>query len=296
VRLGLDIGGTKTLGVVLDDDGEIRAEVREPTALGAAGVVASAGAVVDALRAATGEPLDGTVGVGIPGLVDRERGEVKHAVNLGLEGGVLPLGDLLGDRLGIRAVIENDVNAASLGAAALSGDSDLVYLSIGTGLAAGLVLDGLLRRGVHGAAGEVGHLPVDPHGAVCSCGQRGCLETIASGSALEAAWPAGDVPAAQALFAAARAGDEKAIQLRDDFAAGVASAVRALSLSVDPPTIVLGGGVAQLGEPLRVAVAQALLDQATTSPFLASLDLAGRLRVVPADYPAAAVGAALLGG
>jgi glucokinase len=296
VRLGLDIGGTKTLGVVLDDDGEIRAEVREPTALGAAGVVASAGAVVDALRAATGEPLDGTVGVGIPGLVDRERGEVKHAVNLGLEGGVLPLGDLLGERLGIRAVIENDVNAASLGAAALSGDSDLVYLSIGTGLAAGLVLDGRLRRGVHGAAGEVGHLPVDPHGAVCSCGQRGCLETIASGSALEAAWPAGDVPAAQALFAAARAGDEKAIQLRDDFAAGVASAVRALSLSVDPATIVLGGGVAQLGEPLRVAVAQALLDQATTSPFLASLDLAGRLRVVPADYPAAAVGAALLDG
>jgi glucokinase len=297
VKLGLDIGATKTLGVVLDDDGALRAEVREPTVPGAAGVVASAGAVVDALRAATGDPLDGTVGVGIPGLVDGERGEVKHAVNLGLEGDVLPLGDLLRERLGIRAVIENDVNAASLGAAALSGDSDLIYLSIGTGLAAGLVLDGRLRSGVHGAAGEVGHLPVDPQGAVCSCGQRGCLETIASGSALEAAWPtSGDVPPAEALFTAARAGDEKAIQLRDDFAAGVASAVRALSLTVDPATIVLGGGVAQLGEPLRVAVAQALLDQATTSPFLASLDLAGRLRVVPADYPVAAVGAALLDG
>ncbi|MBB3045134.1 ROK family protein [Nocardioides soli] len=295
MKLGLDIGATKTLGVVLDDDGKIRAEVRERTERGAGGVVESAGRVVDALRAATGDPLTGPVGVGVPGLVDVEHGAVKHAVNLGLDGDFVPLGDLLGERLGVRAVIENDVNAASLGATALSGDQDLIYLSIGTGLAAGLVLDGRLRRGVHGAAGEIGHVPVDPHGALCSCGQRGCLETIASGSALAAAWPSGDVPPAQALFAAAQAGEEKAIQVRDEFAAGVASAVRVLSLAVDPATIVLGGGVAQLGDPLRVAVAQALLDQAASSPFLASLDLAGRIRVVPADYPVAAVGAALLG-
>lgn len=295
MKLGLDIGATKTLGVVLDDDGKIRAEVRERTERGAGGVVESAGRVVDALRAATGDRLTGPVGVGVPGLVDVEHGAVKHAVNLGLDGDFVPLGDLLGERLGVRAVIENDVNAASLGATALSGDQDLIYLSIGTGLAAGLVLDGRLRRGVHGAAGEIGHVPVDPRGALCSCGQRGCLETIASGSALAAAWPSGDVPPAQALFAAAQAGEEKAIQVRDEFAAGVASAVRVLSLAVDPATIVLGGGVAQLGDPLRVAVAQALLDQAASSPFLASLDLAGRIRVVPADYPVAAVGAALLG-
>ncbi|WP_252274839.1 ROK family protein [Nocardioides sp. LMS-CY] len=295
MKLGLDIGATKTLGVVLDDDGKIRAEVRERTERGAGGVVESAGRVVDALRAATGDPLTGPVGVGVPGLVDVEHGAVKHAVNLGLDGDFVPLGDLLGERLGVRAVVENDVNAASLGATALSGDQDLIYLSIGTGLAAGLVLDGRLRRGVHGAAGEIGHVPVDPQGALCSCGQRGCLETIASGSALAAAWPSGDVPPAQALFAAAQAGEEKAIQVRDEFAAGVASAVRVLSLAVDPATIVLGGGVAQLGDPLRVAVAQALLDQAASSPFLASLDLAGRIRVVPADYPVAAVGAALLG-
>ena len=82
---------------------------------------------------------------------------------------------------------------------------------------------------------------------------------------------------------------------RDRFAAGVAGAIRVLCLAVDPRTVVLGGGVAQLGEQLRVAVAAALDDQAATSPFLASLDLAGRLRVVPSDYPVAAVGAALLG-
>jgi glucokinase len=293
--VGLDIGATKTLGLVVDGSGTIRAEVREATEPGADGVVRTAQRVVEALRAATGEQLTGTVGVGIPGLVDVERGAVKHAVNLGVDGDWLPLADLLGARLGVPVVVENDVNAATLGAVALSGEDDLVYLSIGTGLAAGLVLEGRLRRGDHGAAGEIGHVPVDPAGALCQCGQRGCLETIASGSAIAAAWPSGDVPAAQALFAAAQSGDPKAIDARDRFADGVASALRVLCLTVDPRTVVLGGGVAQLGEQLRVAVAAALLDQAATSPFLASLDLAGRLRVVPSDYPVAAVGAALLG-
>lgn len=295
VRLGLDIGATKTLGLVLDDDGAIRAEVREPTEPGADGVVRTAARVVDTLRSAVDEPWTGPVGVGVPGLVDVERGAVKHAVNLGLDGDWVPLGDQLGDRLGAPVVVENDVNVASLGAAALSGEDDLVYLSIGTGLAAGLVLDGRLRRGVHGAAGEIGHVPVDPSGAWCQCGQRGCLETVASGSAIAAAWPSTDLPPAQALFAAAQAGDEKAIAVRDRFAVGVADAIRVLTLAVDPRTIVVGGGVAQLGEQLRVVVAAALLDQAASSPFLASLDLAGRLRVVPADRPVAAVGAALLG-
>jgi glucokinase len=293
--VGLDIGATKTLGLVVDATGTIRAEVREATEPGAEGVVATAQRVVEALRAATGEPLTGTVGVGIPGLVDVERGAVKHAVNLGVDGDWLPLADLLGTRLGVPVVVENDVNAATLGAVALSGEDDLVYLSIGTGLAAGLVLQGRLRRGDHGAAGEIGHVPVDPSGALCQCGQRGCLETIASGSAVAAAWPSGDVPPAQALFAAAQSGDPKALAARDRFAEGVAGAVRVLSLTVDPRTVVLGGGVAQLGEQLRVAVAAALRVQAATSPFLASLDLAGRLRVVPSDYPVAAVGAALLG-
>lgn len=295
VNVGLDIGATKTLGLVVDDAGGIVAEVREATEPGADGVIRTAARVVEALRAATGADLPGTVGVGMPGLVDTERGAVKHAVNLGVDGDWLPLGDLLSAKLGVPVVVENDVNAATLGAVAMSGEDDLVYLSIGTGLAAGLVLQGRLRRGEHGAAGEIGHVPVDPSGVLCQCGQRGCLETIASGSALAAAWPSGDVPPAQALFAAAQSGDPEAVAARDRFADGVASAVRVLALAVDPRTIVLGGGVAHLGEPLRAVVAEALLQQAATSPFLASLDLAGRLRVVPSDYPVAAVGAAMLG-
>ena len=295
LSVGLDIGATKTLGLVADAHGTIRAEVREPTIPGAEGIVVTASRVVEALRKATDEELTGAVGIGVPGLVDVEQGAVKHAVNLDVDGDWFPLRTLLADRLGVPVIVENDVNAAALGAVALSGKEDLVYLSIGTGLAAGLVLGGRLRRGNHGAAGEIGHLPVDPEGAPCQCGQRGCLETIASGSALAAAWPSGDVPPAQALFAAAAAGDLKAVEVRHRFASGVADAVRALSLAVDPQTVVLGGGVAHVGEALRLAVAEALLEQAAASPFLASLDLAGRLRVVPSDFPVAALGAAQLG-
>jgi predicted NBD/HSP70 family sugar kinase len=287
--IGLDIGATKTLGVLVDPDGRVLAQVREATEPGADGIVRTAERVVAHLGAAA------SVGLGIPGLVDVERGAVKHAVNLGVDGAWLPLRAELEARLGLPVAVENDVNVATLGAVALSGIRDLVYLSIGTGLAAGLVLDGVLRRGATGAAGEIGHVPIDPNGAVCQCGQRGCLETVASGRALAEAWPATTEPNAQALFAAAAAGDPRAIEVRDRFAAGVADAVRTLCLAVDPATVVLGGGVAHLGAALVSAVSEALTAQAASSPFLASLELASRIRVVPADQPVAAIGAALLG-
>jgi glucokinase len=287
--IGLDVGATKTLGVLVDEQGRVLEQVREATEPGAAGVVRTVELVVAHLGAA------GSVGLGIPGLVDVERGAVKHAVNLGLDGVWVPLREQLEQRLGLPVSVENDVNVATLGAVALTGIRDLVYLSIGTGLAAGVVLDGTLRRGASGAAGEIGHLPTDPNGARCQCGQRGCLETVASGRALAEAWPSGDRPPAQSLFAAASAGDVRAVVVRDRFAAGVADAVRALCLSVDPASVVLGGGVAQLGAPLLEAVAGALRAQATSSPFLASLELAGRIQAVPPDQPVAAIGAAMLG-
>ena len=159
--VGLDIGGTKTHGVVLDEDGSILAQVRKSTRPGADGVVDTAERVFEALRTATGLPLDGRVGVGVPGLVDGERGILRHAVNLDVNGDDLPLRDLLAERLAVPVVLENDVNAAALAARALVEADDVVYLSVGTGLAAGLVIDGRLRRGEHGAAGEIGHLPVD---------------------------------------------------------------------------------------------------------------------------------------
>jgi predicted NBD/HSP70 family sugar kinase len=292
---GLDIGASKTLAVAIADDGRVLAQVRASTEAGPDGVLRTAEEVVHRLRDATGHGPTWPVGVGVPGLVDSGNGSVKHAVNLGLDGDWLPFGTRLAERLDHEVALENDVNAAALGAAAVCGVRDLALLSIGTGLAAGLVLDGRLRRGMHGAAGEIGHVPVDPTGLACPCGQRGCLETVASGSALAAAWPTAAGPPAKMLYAAAAAGDARAIDVRDRFAAAVAAAVRLLGLAVDTDAVVLGGGVTQVGRPLLDSVREALLRHARGSEFLSSLALDQRLRIVPADKPVAAIGAALLG-
>jgi glucokinase len=294
-RVGLDIGATKVLGAVVAAGGTVVAQYREVTVPGADGVLATATTVLDRLAAALDGALPSQVGIGIPGIVDRDRGAVRHAVNLGLGREWLPLADLLADRTGASVVVENDLNAATWGAHVLSGADDLAYVSIGTGLAAGFVLDGLLRRGARGAAGEIGHVPVDPDGALCACGQRGCLELSAAGSALTAAWPAdGETFPAEAVFAVAAAGNPDAVAVRDRFAAGVADAIRMLGLAVDPAAIIVGGGVAHLGEPLLAAVTTALRAQAATSPFLAALDLAARVRLIPAGVPVGAIGAAMI--
>ena len=300
LAVGVDIGGSKVLAVAVDADGAVQASSRLPSNGGAAGVVDSAVLAVTRLAQDVGAPVTSfsVVGVGVPGLVRPGSGEVTHAVNLGLGDGTLDLGHLLAERLGVPVVVENDVNAAALGAARVLGlgDADLALLSIGTGLAAGLVTDGRLRRGVRGAAGEIGHIPVDPAGLVCTCGQRGCLETLASGSAIAAAWPVHDgLSPAEALFAAAASGDTHAVAVRDRFADAVALAVRLLVLTCDVETVVLGGGVTDLGQPLLDAVGAALRRQATASPFLAALDLSRRVAMVPPGSPVAAVGAALAG-
>ena len=308
---GLDIGGSKVLAVAVDTSApDRRARVVESarlsTGLGPEGVVDTAARALTALAdrvsgegAARPRDLFRGVGIGIPGLVDAARGQITHAVNLGVGTGGLALAERLGRRLDLPVVVENDVNAAALGAAShlRLGQVDMAYLSIGTGMAAGIVLGGELRRGPHNAAGEIGHVPVDSNGPLCSCGQRGCLESVASGSAIAARWKpreGSELPAGQDLFAAAADGDEAAKRIRDEVADYLAAAVRMLALTVDVDLIVLGGGVAEVGEPLRHAVAKALDRQATGSAFLRGLDLAARLTVVPRDQPVAAIGAALL--
>jgi glucokinase len=294
MRVGLDIGASKVLGAVIEADGTVVAQSRQKTLPGADGILDSATTVLDSLAVALDGALPPHIGIGIPGIVDRDRGAVSHAVNLGLADW-FPLADRLAGRTGATVVIENDLNAATWGAHVLSGADDLAYLSLGTGLAAGFVLSGTLRRGAHGAAGEIGHVPVDPGGMACSCGQRGCLELVASGSALSAWSAEPEAPAAVTLFAAAAKGNTEAIAARDRFAAGVADAVRMLGLAVDPAVIILGGGVAHLGEPLLAAVTRALRAQANESPFLTALDLPSRVRLLPGQVPVGAIGAALIG-
>jgi len=297
MRIGVDIGGTKTEAVAIDDAGAVIDAVRVATGFGGDAVVASTVDAVTELadRLGTAPAGFGAIGVGVPGAVDPASGRVAHAVNLGLDG--LALGDELAARLGVRVRLENDVNVAALGAFHLLGhgpERSMAYLNLGTGLAAGLVLGGRLWRGSRGTAGEIGHIPVDPAGELCSCGQRGCLELLASGSAVARQWPTEHPRPVQNLFEAAAAGDALAIEVRQRFIDNVASAVRVLVLTVDVDDVVIGGGITSLGAPLLEAIREVLAAWSAQSEFLASLELPSRVGLAPAG-PVASVGAALLG-
>jgi predicted NBD/HSP70 family sugar kinase len=298
LRAGLDIGGTKTDAVTVLPDGSIGQRLRLRTGYGPAAVIDTAVAALEQLAALSGVTVGrfASIGVGIPGAVDPAAGRVQHAVNLGLDD--LGLGGDLLTRLGRTVRVENDVNAAALGAFQLLDQrpgQSMAYLNLGTGLAVGVVLGGQLWRGARGTAGEIGHIPIDPSGPVCPCGQRGCLEAVASGSGLARLWPTGDGNPAGAVFAAARAGVPAAIVVRDAFVANVAAAVRLLVLTIDVEHVVIGGGLSGLGAELLESVQGVLRRWERDSAFLASTSLSERVNLVPAGFPAAAVGAAMVG-
>lgn len=296
IRVGLDVGGTKIDAVAVSPSDEIVARLRRPTGWGEDAVVVSILDAIDALADEGGFARSDieSVGIGIPGLVDADTGRVLHAVNLGVES--LDLAGQVGGRLGIPVRVENDVKAAALGAAVLRGiDGSMAYLNLGTGVAAGIVVDGTIWRGARGTAGEVGHLSVDPNGRLCGCGQRGCIETFCGGGALARAWERPGALPVRDILDAADAGDERAAGLRADLFHGAAAAVRALVLSADVERVIIGGGLTALGDRLLAGVRAALQDGAAASPFMRSLHLDERVELLPAGSPAAAFGAAVVG-
>jgi glucokinase len=299
MRLGLDIGGTKIEAIVVDEDNRVvGTPLRLPTGFGAPAVINGAVKATEMAAEQLGVLPQSfeSIGVGIPGAVDARTGRVSHAVNLGVS--ELELGSILEQHLGTPVTVENDVKAAALGTYHLLGDTSLrsmAYLNLGTGLAAALILDGKVWRGSRGVAGEIGHIPVDPNGVVCSCGQRGCLETVASGSAVARQWPGhGDAPV-RALFDAATSGDARAIDVLDRLVENVAVAIRILVLTVDVDNIVIGGGVSSAGGSLLASVRAVLEGWGAESPFLAAQRLPERITLVPRGSHAAAIGAALVG-
>lgn len=291
VRIGLDVGGTKILAVALDDDGGVAASVRHPTGWGA-------DAVVDGIARAIGDvaPSDApiSIGIGIPGQIAPGSGVVHHALNLGID--ELDIVAAVAARVGVAPVVDNDVRAAAVGAAsALPELSSLAYLNLGTGIAAGLVSLGAPWLGGRGAAGEIGHVSIDPTGPQCRCGQRGCIEALAGGGAVAERWGRPTALPVRDVFDAADAGDTRAQALRTDVHRGVAAAVQLLILTADVDAVVLGGGVAGLGSRLSDPVRDLLRTSASASPFLRSLRLDERVRTAPDGVPLGAVGAALLG-
>ncbi|PKI92350.1 sugar kinase [Actinomycetales bacterium SN12] len=295
MRIGLDVGGTKIAGIALGDDGSRLGSIRRRTGWGDAAVLEGAVAAATELIDQLGAPVQSirSIGIGIPGLIDTATGLVLHAVNLGVAS--LPLAAGVQAALGVPCFVENDVKAAALGAASLRQDTEpMAYLNLGTGVAAGLIIGGRIWRGARGTAGEVGHLSVDPQGRVCGCGQRGCIETLCGGGALARAWGRGGELPVRDILDAADAGDETAVGLRDDLFRGTAAAVRALVLSADVETVVIGGGLTALAPRIEPGIRAWLRRDAAESPFLQSLRLDERIELLPADSPVAAIGAALL--
>lgn len=217
-------------------------------------------------RTATGQDRLVAVAVAIPGLVDEASGTVLRSANLpALDG--LPLGPELSDLLGVPVAVINDGRAAAVAEArwgAGAGADDVFTLALGTGIAGSHLVSGRVVDGAHGIAGELGHVVVEPDGAACTCGQRGCLETVVGAPALRRAWHAvGGEGSPKDLLRAYEAGDERAIGVVERGAGALADAILTLLALVDPGTIVIGGGLASAPHRIVERTASLVADRAT---------------------------------
>jgi glucokinase len=195
------------------------------------------------------------VGCGTPGPLDVDSGIIIRSPNQDWE--MVPLGPMLEARLHVPVRLDDDANSGGLGESALGagrGTNSSVYVALGTGLGTGIMLDGRVWRGAHAAAGELGHLVVDPRGPRCACGHRGCVEAFAAGAGIagriESAWPAGrradgsPAPASPAaVFAAARTGDAEARAIVEDGVEALARCFAMIAASFDPDLIIVGGSI-----------------------------------------------------
>lgn len=271
--LGIDVGGTKILAVVALPDGTIlSADYRPTPSLDGpeAGIEAMARAAAEAARLA-GTPLSGISGAGIAmaGLVDELNGLLLVSPNLPKWNNVSVVG-MLRDRLSLPCLLVNDANAAALGElkyGAGRGERDLIFITVSTGIGGGIVIDGRLYTGATGIAGEVGHMTVDPNGPLCGCGNSGCWEAMASGTAiarmalesLAAGRPSiltdpdlfnVDALGAHDVFEAARRGDGLAGEVISRAAFYLGIGLANLVNIFDPAMFVIGGGVSKEWETI----------------------------------------------
>ncbi|TQS45859.1 ROK family protein [Cryptosporangium phraense] len=193
VVLAADLGGTSLKYAIADATGAFVGPGADgagacPTGRerGTEAVVETLLAVLESLRdrATAAGRVPVAVGVAVPGLVDEEAGIARHSVNLGWRD--LPLRDRIEERLGLPVALANDVRAGGLAEAELAGLDDVLFVPVGTGIAAAQVRNGRVEAGAHGAAGELGHVLVRSGGRLCACGRRGCLEAEAAAAAIEA--------------------------------------------------------------------------------------------------------------
>lgn len=272
LTIGLDLGGTNIVGVVLST-GNVTLQRRTVASEADGGpehVIQRLSGLVDDLIGEGGldrSRIEG-VGIGAPGPMSQARGVILHAPNLPGWNDV-PLREALREATSLAVVLENDANAAAFGefvAGAGEPVTDMVMLTLGTGIGGGIIVDGRLLRGSHDNAGEIGHVIVEPDGRPCPCGQRGCLERYASAraigermteairsgesSALHAHIDSGKTIDARDVDQAARDGDPAAMRVWDEACRYLAAASVTIQHMINPQRVVLAGGLTGAGERL----------------------------------------------
>lgn len=296
--LGLDVGGTKVAALAEDADGRVLGERIAPVD-GAPldeRIVATARHLLEDLPGAA--PLS-AVGVAVPGQVDPLLGTLRLAVNLPARD--LPIGPIVSEALGAPCFVEHDARAVATWLHATGDGRGLAYLSIGTGISAGIVVGGAVVRGEDGLAGEIGHLVADPDGPDCPCGLRGCLEAVASGPAIAAAAARAMAgggrsrlplePTAIDVFAEARGGDAVAQAVVADAAGHIARAIRGLVLAFGVQRVVVGGGVSRAGDAFMQPVLRALAAERSRSALVQRALPRSAVELLPADRRAGPLGA-----
>lgn len=266
---GIDIGGTKISALLVDDGGAIlaRGGVPAPVRDGGDAIADAAASLVRDLVTSTGAELRAT-GVGAAGVIDHETGTVRAASATFVGWAGFPLARTLTDRLGVSVGVENDVNAFLLGEAAGAGTrEDVLGVMLGTGVGGAVIIGGELRRGPHGAAGEIGHTP-GYSDIVCTCGQTGHLETLASGTSigLRYAERSGEhIGGARQVAERARAGDAEAVAVFRQAGRALGLACASAATLLDLPLAIVGGGVAEAWDLLAPGVDEALRTDAPVS-------------------------------
>ncbi|MDQ0340359.1 glucokinase [Caldalkalibacillus uzonensis] len=312
---GLDLGGTSIKGAVVSEQGDIVYKTTQPTAVG------NGDAVVQQMEDMLNEALRSLqtdrsrikgVGIGAPAFMDLTSGFVYEAVNLGWKN--YPLKERLESLLNMPVVVDNDANTAALGEmwqGAGQGETELLCITLGTGLGAGVIVHGDIYHGARGSAGEMGHVTVVPQGGhPCNCGKTGCLETIASATgivrlATEALQSAGPSVAetsvlgpvcrsagrltARHVAEAAQKGDQLAQGVLNKVGYYLGLALANYAVSFNPAKIVIGGGVSQAGDVLFSPIRE-------TYKTFALTHLTGEIEIVPATLgnDAGVIGAAWL--
>jgi glucokinase len=305
--IGIDAGGTKLLGGVVDEElvvhHRVRRQWRGADRQETLDIILDA---VEEVRAAASD-VD-AVGFGLPALVETETGVSTWSNHLPIAG--VPFRDLMSERLGLPVAVDNDANVAALAEhrhGAARGTQDAVLLALGTGIGGGLVLGGRLYRGARGYAGELGHVVVDHDGEDCpgECPGRGCLEVLASGTAIGRAGAAiaaerpdsalgrraadGGEITGGLVTEMAHEGDEESQEALARVGARLGAGLTGLVNTFDPEVVVIGGGAVAAGE-LLLAPARAVVAERALPP------IAERVRIVPAHFgdESGMLGAALI--